>query len=43
MLTRGSFNTLLGAAAVASLDPRVIDGQSLTNASNVVLVDGVVQ
>src|SRR5450631_2057299 len=30
MLTRRSFNTLLGAAAVASLGPKVIEGQTLT-------------
>ena len=41
MLTRRSFNTLLGAAAVASLGPKVIDGQTLTKASNVVLVHGL--
>src|SRR6202166_96690 len=40
MLTRRSFNTLLGAAALASLDPKVIEGQTL-KASNVVLVHGL--
>src|ERR1700688_5017697 len=37
VLTRRSFNTLLGAAAVASLGPKVTTGQPLTKASNVVL------
>ena len=41
MLTRRSFNTLLGAAAVASLGPTVMEGQTLTKASNVVLVHGL--
>jgi pimeloyl-ACP methyl ester carboxylesterase len=41
MLTRRSFNTLLGAAAVASLGSKAIDGQTLTKASNVVLVHGL--
>src|SRR6202023_3450109 len=41
MLTRRSFNMLLGAAAVASLGPKVIEGQTLTKASNVVLVHGL--
>src|ERR1700724_1683214 len=41
VLTRRSFNTLLGAAAVASLGPKVTTGQPLTRASNVVLVHGL--
>jgi len=40
MLTRRSFNTLLSAAALASLGPKVIEGQTL-KASNVVLVHGL--
>jgi hypothetical protein len=40
MLTRRSFNTLLGAAAVASLGPTFVKGQALIKASNVVLVHG---
>ena len=41
MLTRRSFNTLLGAAAIALLGPKVIDGETLTKASNVVFVHGL--
>src|SRR3984893_4162086 len=41
VLTRRSFNTLLGAAAVASLAPTVTTGTPLTKASNVVLVHGL--
>lgn len=41
MLTRRSFNTLLGAAAVASMGPTFVKGEALTKASNVVLVHGL--
>ena len=41
MVSRRTFNALLGAGAVATLAPELIRAQSVTQAKNIVLVHGL--